>query len=139
MDITPWSWDISNGNASASQTETAYSAVQGKQTYSARQSKGLLSDFSHLVWNDMIDKVKKILDILGESWDDKYASYVDTKMSSLDKVLTAKRFNSLRYNIEIHYPTGIDEVSTGDIVYGSYFTTLADCINSWIEKKESEL
>lgn len=123
VSVEPWSWSSSNGSASASQTKKAYSAVS---------NKGSLGDFSYLVWNDMVDKVQEILDANGDTWNTKYASYSATKMSSGDKTLTAKRFNSLRYNIGLRYSTGITEVSRGDRVYGSYFITLANCINGWI-------
>lgn len=123
VSVEPWSWTRSNGSASASQTRAAYSAVT---------NNGSLSKFSYLVWNDLVDKVKEVLDANGYSWRTNYATYSETKMSSSSKVLTAKRFNSLRYNIGYHYSTGISEVSRGDIVYGWYFTTLANCLNNWI-------
>lgn len=121
--IEPWSWTSSNGNATSSQTSSAYNSVR---------NNGSLGDFSYLVWNDMVDKVKEVLDAKGLSWNSNFASYASTKMSYNDKVLTAERFNSLRYNIGLHYSTGIGTVSKGDIVYGWYFTTLANCINNWI-------
>lgn len=121
--VDPWSWNKSNGNASAAQTQAAYNAVR---------NKGSLSSFSYLVWNDMVDKVAEILDANGDSWNSRFASYSATKMSGGDKTLTAVRFNSLRYNIGLHYSTGIDTVARGNTVYGWYFTHLADCINNWI-------
>lgn len=121
--IQPWSWSKSNGSASASQTSAALLAIN---------NKGKLSNFSYLVWNDMVNKVKEILDVKNLSWNSRFASYSGTLMSSGDKTLTATRFNSLRYNIGLHYSTGIDTVSKGDTVYGWYFNTLANCINKWI-------
>lgn len=123
--INQWSWTSSNGGASANQTKNAYNAVT---------NRGGIDEFSYLVWNDMVDKVKEILDAFGYSWSTMYNTYANTKMSSSDKALTAKRFNSLRQNIGGHYSTGISEVSAGDKVYGSYFTTLARCINNWINR-----
>lgn len=123
VSVEPWSWTDSNGSASASQTRAAYSAVR---------NNGSLSDFSYLVWNDLVDKVYEVLDSAGNSWNSRYATYAATKMSSSDKTLTASRFNSLRYNIGLHYSTGINEVSKGDTVYGWYFITLANCLNEWI-------
>ena len=82
----------------------------------------------------MCSKVIEIENAAGLTWSTKYASYADTKMSSSDKALTAKRFNSLRYNIGRSYSTGINEVSSGDIVYAWYFTTLARCMNEWIDQ-----
>lgn len=121
--VEPWSWRSSNGSASTHQTQQAYDAVS---------HNGSLNDFSYLVWNDLVDKVKEVLDALGYSWNSKFDSYNGTKMSSSDKSLTATRFNSLLYNISAHYSIDIDKVSTGDIVYGWYFITLTDCINQWI-------
>ena len=107
VSVEPWSWSGSNGSASASQTRRAYSAIC---------NNGSLGNFSYLVWNDMVDKVQEILDANGESWLTRYASYYGTRMSASDKTLTAKRFNSLRYNIGYRVSTGIQEVSRGDTV-----------------------
>mgnify|MGYP000170105362 FL=1 len=123
--VSAWSWSSSNGTASASQTKAAYTALT---------NNGSTSDFSYLVWNDMCSKVIEIENAAGLTWSTKYASYADTKMSSSDKVLTATRFNSLRYNIGRSYSTGIDEVASGDTVYAWYFTTLARCMNEWIDQ-----
>jgi hypothetical protein len=64
-----------------------------------------------------------------------YGSYDDTKMTTDgDYTLTAKKFNSLRYNIGSRkVSTGITEKKRGDPVLGSYFITLTDCINDWID------
>lgn len=123
--VSAWSWSSSNGTASASQTKAAYTALT---------NNGSTSDFSYLVWNDMCSKVIEIENAAGLTWSTKYASYADTKMSSSDKVLTATRFNSLRYNIGRSYSTGINEVASGDAVYAWYFTTLARCMNEWIDQ-----
>lgn len=123
LGIAPWDWRMSNGLASAEATIKAYNAVT---------SNGSLLDFSYLVWNDMVDKVKAILDHKGYSWATTFATYSETKMSSSDKNLTAKRFNSLRFNIGSHYSTGIETVDPGDTVYGWYFTKLTECMNHMI-------
>lgn len=123
--VDAWSWTTSNGNASSTLTRNAYNAVVNRTA---------VTNFSYLVWNDMVDKVKEILDALGGSWDSSYATYANTKLSSSNKTLTAVKFNSLRYNIGSRYSTGISEVSPGDEVLGSYFTTLASCINNWIAR-----
>jgi hypothetical protein len=126
--VSPWDWAISNGSASAEQTQTASnSATKG----------GVVSGFSYLVWNDMVDKVKAILDATNDVWDSRYADYEATKMTPEDRKLTAKRFNSLRYNIGIE--TGIGEVAKGDIVYRSYFRTLASKISFWIYELNGEV
>lgn len=121
--VEPWSWTSSNGSASAAQTRRAYSAVTGG---------GSLGDFSYLVWNDMADKLMEILEAIGDGWNTTYATYAETKMSSGDKVLTAKRFNALRQNIGRHVATGISATSKGDPVRGAYFITLTDRMNDMI-------
>lgn len=122
--IKQWSWTTSNGNASDAVTNTAYKALK---------TGGAVSNFSYIVWNDMVDKVAEILDALNKTWSTTYATQTNTKMSASDKTLTAARFNSLRHNIGSRYSTGIDEVQKGDTVYASYFLTLANCINGWID------
>lgn len=132
--VDKWSWSSSNGSASATQTSNAYNAVTNKKA---------TTNFSHLVWNDMVDKVNEVIKAYssGKTWDSTYASYANTKMSSTPYYLTAVKFNSLRNNIEIvgntylniGYKTGIGKVETGDYVKGSYFTTLADYINDCID------
>ena len=115
----------SNGDASSSQTKSAYNAVT---------SKGETSDFSYKVWNDLVNKVNEVQKEKGKSWSNEYATYSNTLMSSSSTTLTANRFNSLRYNIGKYHSTGISEVNTGDIVYGSYFITLTNKLNEWINE-----
>ena len=91
-----------------------------------------MSDFSYVVWNDMVSKVNNVLSASSGSWNSKYATYSETLINASDKTLTATKFNSLRYNIGLRSSTGISEVSPGDTVYGSYFITMANAINSWI-------
>lgn len=118
-----WDWDVSNGpeyNASAYQTSLAHIAVT---------SRGCVGNFSYLVWNDLCAKVLEVRTVAGSPWDEKYAKYDETRMTSEDRKLTAKRFNSLRYNTYTEW----DAVNPGDVVYGSYFTGIADQINIWID------
>lgn len=124
--VTPWDWNASNGKASASVTRAAHTAIT---------SKGATSSFSYLVWNDLVNKVLEALSADGDSWSTHNSTYLDsdsTKMSPSDKTLTAARFNALRWNIGRHYSTGLTDKSKGDVVYGSYFTTLTSALNSWI-------
>lgn len=121
--IDYWYWDSSNGSATTAQTKRAYAAITGY---------GATTDFSYKVWNDLVDKIYEAKQAAGFSWNAKYASLSDTKMSSSDKVLTATRFNSARYNVGIHVSTGITDVYSGDPVYGWYFETITDSLNEWI-------
>ena len=123
LTVVPWDWHSSNGNATALHTSTAHSAIT---------NKGDMSNFSYIVWNDMCNKVYNTIEAANNgypNWDVTILSYNDTLMSSVDKTLTAKRFNSLKNNIK---SVGIVDVNTGDIVYGSYFITMMTQLNNWI-------
>ena len=127
--IDPWVWTASNGTATAAQTSLAYSAIT---------SNGRLSDFSHLVWNDMCAKVLEIVEALGYSWSNAggHLNYNDTLMTSNDTAMTALRFNSLRYNIGRLYSNEITPtlvVSKGEQMLGSQFIRLMQAVNNWIE------
>lgn len=118
--IDKWDWNKSNGRASAAQTQAAYRAIT---------SNGDTTSFPYMVWNDLVDKTLSVRSAAGFSWNNKYASYGSTQMSSSDKTLYAWKFNSLRYNVyEAWSP-----VSSGDTVYGYYFTQIANQINTWID------
>ena len=122
--VSKWSWTTSNGSASATETSAAYSAVLYKQ---------ITTNFSHKVWNDLVDKVNAILVAKGLSWDTYYATLSSTKMNSAPYELTAVKFNSLRNNLKFVYDSGISKVDQGDDVLGSYFITLAQSINNAID------
>ena len=129
--ITPWSWSASNGSASNTQTAEAYSAIIKKEP---------VSNFSYLVWNDLVDKVIEMRKGAGKSdWSTSnsdgtniYISSSATKMTSTDKTLTAKRFNALRWNIGTVVSTDITDKNPGDEVKGSYFIALAEKLNEAI-------
>ena len=125
--IEKWSWNSSNGRATASQTYAAYRAVL---------NHGKVSNFSYLVWNDMCSKVYAVRTAVGGigSWDTAYGSYSAAQMSASDRKLTARRFNNLKNQIGSQIGTGISDVSKGDTVKGSYFITIADRINNWIDR-----
>lgn len=122
--VAKWSWSASNGTASVSQTSASYSAIVNKTA---------TTNLSHLVWNDMVAKVNEILAAKGITWDTYYATYSNTLMNSYPYELTADKFNSIRNNLNFAYWTNIEKVSSGDPVLGSYFITLANCINNAID------
>lgn len=122
-----WSWHSSNGSATASQTAAAYKAVR---------NGGRTKNFNYLVWNDLVDKIYEVRGAAGYTWNTRFASYAATRMTASDKTLTATRFNSARYNIGVLVSTGIQEKETGDDVIGSYFLTISNCINLFIDSLE---
>ena len=132
-----WNWQVSNGTATSSETNAAYNAVVNKTA---------VKNFSHLVWNDLVDKVKEVIESKSLAWDITYASYANTRMVTAPYELTATKFNSLRNNIEIvANKVGIAKISDTDIphpvysynsdypVKGSYFIVLANYLNSVID------
>lgn len=140
--VTPWSWNASNGTASAVQTRTAYNAVS---------NYGPISDFSYLVWNDMVAKVAEMRNRANQKpvWNTKYLTQASTSMSNTEsgRTMTAARYNSLRYNIGLYYgfnevPSGelidLDSVTKekvpGDPVIGSDFIDLMTCLNYAIDR-----
>lgn len=122
--IKSWHWLIQNVDAPEWMTSAAYNAIT---------KSGPVSDFRYQVWNDLVKKVVECKAAAGVSWNAKYLTQNNTLMTDTDKTLTATRFNSLRYNIGIHVSTGLNDVYKGDTVYGWYFTTLADALNTWID------
>ena len=137
--ITPclpvaWDWNISNYNASDIKTKAAYRAIT---------NGGPTTDFSHLVWNDMVNKVKHILDYnygdyLGGAWNTEYnCDYRDTLMEDTEqgRRLTAQRYNSLRDNVDDLLNTGIDKVisMTTPVSGQIHFINLMDKVNEYIK------
>lgn len=147
--IKKWSWSASNGIANASKTDAAYKAVQNKQS---------TKNFNRDVWKAMVDKVQEIRNKTVGGWDATYASFDTTRdrvASNGDFELTATMFNSLRNNLELagtstkvgltqipdttkhdNAPNGTipHPVESGKTVFGHYFITLTDYMNSCIDK-----
>lgn len=142
---TGWDWTLSNGTATAEQTQTAYNAVL---------NQGQCSAFSRFVWNDIVDCLALALEAAGIGWNDKYCSAEACKINIQYGVLTAAAFNSVRYNIDrfgiVHWTwasipakegyigrTEVRGVSTygsaSDKVYGWYMIELTKRLNTLLE------
>ena len=132
--VTPWSWSSSNGPSYAATAE------QTKAAYTAITTNGYLGEFSYLVWNDMVDKLYEIISdrsdskgwVTTDSDGEYYGTLAETKMTSTDDVITAKRFNAMRWNCGQYVTTGLSKQSAGDVIYGSLFIALANAMNSCI-------
>lgn len=122
-DFENWTWEKSNGQATDEQTQKAYHAIK---------NQGDRKEFSYLVWNDLIDKLKEVVRLSGNTW-----SGNDVKMSAPHQALTAADFNTTRKNIELIPTTwkwkfdknfkgyiAREDMRAGDIVYGSYIEEL---------------
>lgn len=124
--IPEFNWSVSNGSATAEQTQKAYTALT---------SKGRLLDFSHLVWNDMVDKVCEVLDANDEVWDYRggLLTAENTKMTNEDREMTAQRFNS--FGLNAMNACGINRwtnVQRGDPIIGSVFIDTMESLNEYI-------
>lgn len=120
--VSKWSWSASNGNASAIQTYNAYEVLHGTIEASG--------NFSHLVWNDIVDKAYETITAAGYSWRGSI-SRDNCKLSS-GSILSASVYNSVKASIDYVRSTGITNKSSGDIIYGTYIETLTDTINKII-------
>lgn len=140
--IPYWSWNTKNqadpvygGEASSKEVQRAYKAITKVSGYG-------VNDFSHSVWNDLVEYVRVILEKTKDTWstyeNETGKTYLDrdeTLMGNDEYTLTAEKFNALRFNIGSRVSTGITDRKKGDVVYGDYFITLTECINRWISEK----
>lgn len=146
---TPWDWYESNGTASADDTLIA-SLVCDR--------KGRTGEFSHKVWNDLVDKTQAFLDYTERStWTIGSNNYgypesttytallANAKMTPSDTRLYASKFNILRFCIGVmatfndaeennsiyqHFvDTGSWDMARDELVQGRYIIDLARKIN----------
>jgi len=124
--VENWSWDKSNGSASAEETKKAEHAVK---------NRGPVSDFSYKVWNDMVNKAATVIKLRGQTWidDDVSMDLASTLMTETDREMTAARFNSLRWNLGHYVATNTPSTVSGETpIMGEYFISLAQAINDTI-------
>lgn len=130
--IKPWTWSDSYGNATDLQVTRASRAIR---------NNGDVSDFSYIVWNDLVTRTLATYDFTGGyGWKSSpYGSYDNTLMTASNRKLTAARFNALRSNIDRICDlsgcstTGIGIKYKGDRVIGSDFITLTTCLSECIK------
>lgn len=140
VSITPWSWTSANSTTNPVHTAEA-TASQTTAARNACQNKTAVSNFSYKVWNDLVWKVSEARVAGGDSagWNNYYDTRDNTLMTSSSKILTATRYNSLRYNIGTVFsvPTSqkIAEVSTGDTVGGTthFLNFVTNYLNAYID------
>ncbi len=123
--IDEFDWDISNGSASATLTQKAYETLV---------NKGKVKDFSHLVWNDMVDKLNEVIEAEGYSWESDVATLARTKMTSTDRAMTAVRFNSFAGNMVGYGLSSWTSVKKGDPTIAQTFLDLVDTMNGYIRE-----
>lgn len=103
----------------------------------AFNNHGPLTDILYSRWNEFVDRIQDAITEDASTWwissgDGATLDYLSTKMSIGDKTMTAARFNSVRYNIGSRAATGITRKYIGDTIYGNYFITLQNSLNTWI-------
>lgn len=143
--IPLWSWDKQNNEHATQQ--------QVRQAYIAISSQGAPSYFLHQVWNSLLYFVEDKIELFGKSWwgsshGDKYLDFTNALMTNDDRVLTAKRFMTLTYNIlNISASAGISftkpyysvERRPNETVYGAYFINATNAINDIIAQINANL
>lgn len=126
-EIDVWSWDESNGSATPEETQRAYGILTGKVS--------LDEGFCYKVWNDFVDKVKKMRAYFGDgTWDTvggTYLSYEASKVKAGDR-LGALRYNSVKVQIGSIRTTDILDVEAGDRLSGYHIVHLVDVLNDII-------
>ena len=155
--VIPWTWADNNGSAGQSLTINSGDALDLKLA---------TSNFSYLVWNDLVEKVREAYIAKNGEINNTYEGYLDTAlMNETDvktgKVLTAERFNCVRKTIggilatfDInsenylgqgnnslydHYDvTGRWDMQSGEQVLGAYITDLAKFLNIGIKEINGE-
>lgn len=125
LNVEPWSWTSSNGEATAAMTQKAYQILIADRT---------VDGFSHYVWNDFVTKVNEMRSAKGYTWDTGNGTYpsADGCKVVAGDTLSAKKYNGVRYNIGSVRATGIVDVSPGDEFTGYHMIHLADVLNDII-------
>lgn len=118
--IAEFDWEVSNGSATAEQTQKAYNALV---------TRGKLKDFSYLVWNDMVDKLSEVMQAEKVSWGDASKA----KMTSTDRKMTADRFNAFGLGMVNYGISTWESVSKGDPIIADRFIVLIDRLNRYIK------
>ena len=121
--VGPRGWAAPHGAATAAETRAAYAVLQGTST---------ADGFSHLVWNDLVDKVEEMRAAVGGVWDTVGGAYLTAAACKADAgdTIRAAAYNSVKVNIGNIQSTGIQDVSPGDEITGYHIIHLTDVLNS---------
>lgn len=114
---TLWSWTSSNGTATAAQTQMAKRILDGDLELLV-DGPSSTNGFSHLVWNDFVDKVmemRRLKDGLGQWHVDggKLLDYEECKVQAGD-TLSAHIYNSVKTQIGSIRATNILDVEANE-------------------------
>lgn len=129
-EVDDWDWTISNGSATAAQTQFAYTIfVSAGANVIERWD---LKEISYLVWNDMVNKTYEVVADRNGEWNTDYGTIAETLMTATDKHMTARRFNAIVWNLAQYKTPSVTRKNQGDPMLGSYFIELANSINNTI-------
>ncbi len=128
--VEDWDWTISNGSATAAQTQLAYTTFvsfgANVLDYSA------FKRISYLVWNDIVNKTLEVITDRDGTWNTDYGTLAETRMTATDKEMTARRFNAIVWNLAQYKTPLVTRKAKGNDILGEYFTLLTDSINNTI-------
>lgn len=136
VSIEKWSWSRSNGEATTAMTQRAYNVLSGAiPVLEADGGGSVTSNFSHYVWNDLVDKVSEMRDIAENGWSTANGVYPTAPECKVytGNTLTAEKYNGVRYNIGSIRSTGILDQSPGDRITGYKILHLTDVLNDIID------
>ena len=129
-----WDWDSANSTSTHSASATAIETAAARN---AMRDKTAFSNFKAVVWNDMLYKIKEVLDYKYIDWDSTYGSFISTLKNSGD-ILTANAMNSFYINwIHATYGSSSSVSFTpfqrGELVLGNYFLNAMTALNDYID------
>lgn len=115
--LSAWDWTATTDR------QAAYAAITGQ---------GKITAFKYTVWNELCAFVLEVLTSKSMTWSETYDTYANALMTSTDRAMTATRFNALLDNVNRLSASGVEGQRTGNKIYGSYFTAIADAVNNSI-------
>lgn len=131
--LAAWDWNISNGNATAEQTQEAYTAASTKQ-----QTK----KFNHAVWNDIIAYVIEArqasgqplvvnTDMTMQANDPLTAIIMNAAVKNVDYPWWTWRDDPDDYDVDGRYISYLGRLAfqRGDVVFGRYIIELVKNLN----------
>lgn len=132
--LAAWDWNISNGNATAEQTQEAYTAASSKQ-----QTK----KFNHAVWNDIIAYIIEArqasgqplvvnTDMTMQANDPLTANIMNAAVKNVDYPWWTWRDAPDDYDVDGRYISYLGRLAfqRGDVVFGRYIIELVKRLNT---------
>ena len=142
MSIIRWNWAKSNGVATATETQ---------QSYNALLNKAGTHNFSHKVWNDIVNKVHELVIYCGYLWISQNGNKSDSQMDpgspfyakKFNDVIENTRINSWKWQYDESFEGYINRknfrgdsdagLGKGDRLYASYLLLFIQQLNNIID------